>query len=217
MSLTTARSTIERMVDDADGEKYNRDGLNTELDFALTTAQAEVWQSVVNAGSNIFNVETSLTTSSAGVADLTSLRPIKLLNVAVTAAAGQRLTVPPIRIDQAPINNASTWTLMITYVGRCSFPANPGDPFVWGSAGIDVTTLFDTLTCSIAASQLLIKEGIQNPALEQRKTELRAAVQQTLSVPTWSVMPLDQFVRSRFMSGMYYILTSVDHLQLVYL
>lgn len=214
MLLSEARARVLRLVDD-DSSKYNVDGLFTDIDDALKTAQIETWQTAVASGNSIFVIEAPLTTGATGIGDLTTIKPMKLVNVALKNGT-QRLTVPPARFDEAPTNAGAGLILAIAYVPRVAFPSASGNPFVWASANIaDLSPLLDKLMCVIAASELKIIENEDNNGMERRKTELRLAVSEMLSIPSWSVLPLDGFSAERRGSGFAYVMPAPDTLQLV--
>lgn len=213
MLLSEARTKVLALIDD-DNTRFNGDGLFTEVDDALLTAQKEVWQSAVASGCSLFEQETTVPTNASGVADLTTIKPLRIVNVA-QILSGVRWLLEPSRLDQAPANAAIVITLAITYVPRLSFPSAPGNPFVWGHANITDTSLFDKLMCAIAASELKIKDNEQNTALEKRKDELRAAVTEMISAVSWSAIPMDQFSQDRNLAIYGYVMTAPDTLQLV--
>lgn len=214
MLLNVGRARVLKMVDDEDGDRFDEAGDSAEVDAALATGQQEVAQLAFNTGSNIFAQETTVTTSSAGVANLTSIKPHRIDYVSISVG-GERLNVSPVRFDEAPANASGVQTLGIVYVARPTFPATPSDPFVWGHANVTSTAILDQLMCVIAACDLLITEGEVNRVLEQRKEELKAAVLSTFSVPGWSVTPIDSFTVGGRDSGLGYIMTAPDTLQLV--
>jgi hypothetical protein len=213
MILSDARTRLLRLVDD-DGSRWNAAGDNAELDDALKTAQEEVWLRLIESGAGIFEQEAAISSSSAGVVDLTTLKPIKIVALSLVASTS-RLLIEPCRMDTSPTNAPGIRTLLITYVPRVSFPANAGAAFVWGHANVTATAIYDKLMCAIAASELKIKDGETNKALETRKTELLDAALRTIDIPDWTVMPLDEFSDDDRGSGLEYVATAPDTLQLV--
>jgi hypothetical protein len=212
MLLSEARTRVAALCDD-DGTRFSE----SEIDDALLTAQKETWQQAVKSGASFLTIETTaISTNSSGVADLTGIKPIKIVNVA-EMRSGQRYAMNPTRLDQAPQNASVVVPLAIAYVPRLSFPSAAGNPFVWGHANVTDTSLFDKLMCALAASELKIKDDEQNKALEKRKDELRAAVNEMLSIPGWSVMPMDSFSSDRALSSYAWVLTAPDTLQLVWI
>ena len=213
-TLTTIRSRVLALLDDAGCEKYNTDALFTDVDAALVTAQLEVFQ-VAAGASDIFAQEASVTTTAAGVGDLTSIKPLRLMNVALAYGVG-RLNILPARFDEAPMNYPGIQTLKVRYVARPVFPT-PATDFVWGHVNVTSTALLEQLMCVKAGADLKVKEGEINKVIEKRIVELRDAVLSTFSAPGWSVMPIDAYGRSRRNSGLRYIMTAPDTLQLVVL
>lgn len=216
MDLTTARTRVLALADDDDGSRFNVDGTFAVVDDALKTAQIEAWTEAVGTGSSSLVQEVSITTSSAGVADLTTIKPLRIDNVALSQS-NIRLNVPPARFDQAPTSALISRTLLIALVTRAAFPSAPSGVFVWGHANLaDASPVLDKLMIAIAASELKIKDNEPNPGLEKRKAELRASVESALSIPTWSVLPLDSITGvDNNDSGFSWIMTAPDTLQLV--
>ena len=209
MLLSEARTRVAALCDD-DGTRFSE----SEIDDALLTAQKEVWQLAVNSGSRIFEQQTTITTNSSGVGDLTGIKPIKIVSIS-EFLSGVRYLVNPQRHDQAPANATISTTLAIVYIPRTTFPANASTAFTWGHANITDTSLFDKLMCVIAVSDLKIKDAEVNPALESRKAELRTALVESISIPGFSVIPMDQFTAERDLSSYEYVMTAPDTLQLV--
>lgn len=210
MLLSEARTQVAQLVDDEAAEKYS----TTEIDNALKTAQLETWQHAVGSGSNAFNVDAAFTSTSAGVVDLSSVAPRRIVSVAHVVST-RRLKVQPVRFDDSPQDHASAESLRIVYVPKVTFPASAGTAFTWGHANID-TSMFDQLMSVIAASHLKIKESEVNAMMERRKDELRALVLETLSIPTWTVVPLDSLAgRSNGSADFSYVMTAPHTMQLV--
>jgi hypothetical protein len=205
ISLSAARTRVARLVDDEAAAVYT----TAEIDDALTTAQAEVMRLAVSSGSNVFTAEAAVTTTSAGTADLSSLRPLQIEHVALSAG-GARYTIRPARYVDAPANHLATEQLLVAYVASPIFPASEGALFVWGAADYP---LLDQLMCVLAASELKVKEGEQLAGLEKRKEELVGQVASTLHMPGWAVAPL-AWARRR-PAHLRYLMTGPETLQLV--
>jgi hypothetical protein len=210
MLLSEARTRVALMVDDADAVRWS----TTNIDEALRTAQAEVWQLAAFAAPAHFAVEsTSLSSSAAGVLNLASLAPLKILALH-TYNGGQRLNILPLHRTEALANSAGVVACAITYVPRVTFPASAATAFTWGHASITDTGTLDALMCCLAATELLITEAKTNPVLEQRKAELRDAITTRHAQASWAVLPLFGGDGSGE-SGLGYIMTAPDQAQLV--
>jgi hypothetical protein len=213
MLLSEARTRALKMVDDAPADKYD----TTEVADALRVAQGEVWGLVLSSGSNVFNTQASFSSSGVGVLDLSSVAPRRLVSVS-QYLSGSRLTVRPARLDEGPSNLALATTLSVVYVPDVTFPAGEGNAFVWGGTTIaeSIRVLLDSLLVGIAALELKPKEGEVNKGLQQRVDEKRAAVLELVSVPGWSVMPLDSMAGGRVSRASFrYVVTGPHTLQLV--
>lgn len=209
MLLSEGRSRVRRFTDSVNDPRFS----DADIDDALKTAQLEAWQFAVAQGTRIFQLEASVTTSGQGVADLTTIKPIDIINVSLFSGS-TRLVVSPCRHDEAPTFVTSALTLKIVYVPRVSFPAGPSSAFVWGTAAITSTDTMDSLMCAIAASELKVTEAEVNAGLEARKNELKVSVASQLSIPGWSVRPLDSFTVGDRDAGMSWLMTAPDTLQL---
>lgn len=191
MLLSEARTKVLKLLDDESGARYDADGSKSEVDTALKTAQGEAWTEAVSAGANLFQTEAAFSSSSAGVVDLSSITPRRIVNVAL-ANGTTRLAVLPVRLDDVLTTYASIVTLRVAYVPGVTFPAGAGSSFVWGSASVaaDVVAPIEALMCAIAASDIAPKDATVNALLERRKDELRASIRKLASVPGWTIMPL---------------------------
>jgi hypothetical protein len=213
-TLTQARTALLELVDDEDGVRFNADGLFTTVDRALKTGQKEAWKRAFGSGTNTIHTKGTFTSSSAGVVDLTSVKPKRLVNVAY-ATGGQRLNVKPVRWEAAPTDYRSAVSLEVVYVPAVSFPASGAASFVWVNANVE-GEVFEELMLFLAAGSLLPKEAVNNPTWKERKQELIEAVEAEVSVPSWSVMPLDAFAkRQQRRAPFSYVVTGPHTLQLV--
>lgn len=209
MLLSEARTRVRRHVDDEDSVRF----VDAEVDDALRSGQIEAHRLAYLSAPSLFAVEGSISTTSAGIADVSALAPARILNVAVSSGS-QRLTVSPVRMDAAPTDAAGVQSLKITYVARVSFPTASGNPFVWGHANVNGDDIA-ALMCILAAGELLIKDGAVNQALESREAKLRASVASAAGIPGWTVLPLDSFSDPGAQSCFSYVMTAPDTLQLV--
>jgi len=214
ITLAQARTRVRFLIDDADANPLVSDA---EIDVALATALEEVWQRVVGSGASCFTISADITSSQAGVVDMTALKPLRIVNV-VYATGTIQLQVQPSRTSDYIQKVSGAQPLRIWYVPRATFPALSSDPFVWSTAAISSATL-DQLLCVIAAADVWVKTGEPPLAsLEQRKAELVKAVEQQVSIPDVTVAPLRvtrKFPTNRY-AGFQWARVGHDTLQLVY-
>lgn len=211
MTLTQAIARVRFLLDDTDNNPLVSDA---DITTALQVAQEEVWQLVISSGVNVFNLQAALTSSDAGVVDLSTIDPLAIVNVASTLGGLGRLQIPPARTFDYSSPVLQAVPLVVTYAPRAAFPATGGDPFVWSTAAISSTTL-DQLLCHVAASQCWVRTGEPPLAsMEKRRQELTDSVTGMISIPSWSATPIGE--RTSMTSGMAWIRTAHDQLQLVY-
>jgi hypothetical protein len=210
MTLTQAIARTRFLLDDTDSNPLVTDA---EITTALVIAQEEVWQMVVSSGVNIFYRQASVTSSGSGVINVSSLRPIKIANIA-TNTGPLRIQIPPARLYDGQANVLQALPLTVTYVPHVTAPVLGTDEFIWSQATISMTTL-DQLCCHIAASQCWVRTGDPpNAAMEKRKQELIDSIHTIVQTPSWSATPLGE--RGGRESGMAWVRTAHDVLQLVY-
>lgn len=210
LTLAQARDRVRLLVDDpAPGVRF----LDADIDNALADAQAEAWDFAAGAGVEAGQVQGSATTSSLGVASLTSLSPLKITSVQLIQSSpnGFRINIPALRARDATQPYLYAATLLLTYVPKVTFPASSGASFVWGSASVSLPQL-DKYMVVIAASELKIVDNEVLPGLENRKRELKEAVQGICNVPQWAVTPVSP---SR-QPSIRYTITGPDQMQLVW-
>lgn len=214
VTLTQARARVRFLIDDADANPLVSDA---EIDVALATAQEEVWQRVVGSGVNVYTQHADISSSAAGVVNLSSLNPMKVVSVA-WKSGNTFMQVPPSRPGDFIQTVAQVQALRVVYVPRATFPALAADPFVWATASISSPTL-DQLLCVVAAADVWVKTG-EGPlaSLEQRKAELQKSIDEQISIPGWSVAPLratSRFPSHRY-AGFQWVMTGANQMQLVY-
>lgn len=212
LSLTDARTRVGFLLDSEIGIRFT----NTDIDAALASAQYETLLHAVTAGANIFTKTGTVTTSTAGVADLSTLAPLKVVNVVYKSGSTKLQVVPSRQADVIQDYQAAV-SLTVTYVPRPSFPASGAANFVWGSSTINLPPL-DDLMCVIAASHLKATDAEQNVVLDARKAELKGTVASLINIPGWSVMSMDSSLRAigGRGAGFVYVMTGFDTLQLCY-
>lgn len=213
MLLSEAKARVQRLIDDTAANLATV----AEIADSLRIAQEEVYQVVVGSGSVLFQQDATVTTNAAGVADLTTIKPLDITNVAFVQGSNvARLNVPPARPDDAFVNYTSSVQLLISYIARPTFPSSDSAAFVWGHANVTMTSIFEQLMCCIAASDIKVKEGEVNPALEKRKVELRAAAESGLDIPGWQAATLMGSYPTGTNSFFRFLMTAPDTLQLVF-
>lgn len=213
MILSDARLRLLRLVDDAAQVRFPTDQI---LDDALSMGQQMAWGAVVSANRPMFQQETSITTSVAGVADLTTIKPVWPLGPVSQNINGWRMKISPGRLDDGVQNALIAQPLLINYVARAIFPTAAGNAFVWGSALITQTAMMDALMLACAACELTVTVGALNAALEAQREKLMESVAAQLSGTGWSIIPLDSLTESGAPESFYqYVMTAPDTLQLV--
>ena len=214
MTLLEARNRIRLLLDDTD---LNPLIVDTRINDTLKVAQAEVWQRIIGHGANLFSQEAAVASTSNGVVDLSTIKPLKINNVQL-AYGNTRWQVQPAKLSDYVQLTTGVQQLRINYIPRASFPASDAANFVWSTAAVDAP-LLDQLMVMCAAAECWIQSG-ERPleSLERRKQELKDAVDTTINVPSWVVMPLAAATRyptSRY-AGFQYVIPTTDTMQLVY-
>lgn len=214
MLLSDARTRTRRFLDAVDdaGTADSRFG-DGEVDAELKAAQSSIWRMVADRCS-LWATETTVTTTSAGVGDLSALNPIRILNVGLSMGGITREQVQPARARDGMTNLPLVATLRISYIPRPTAPAVAGDTFTWGaSAAAEFDTeLLDKAVCIRAALALNVKEAEQRPRLDAEWQRIEAEILRIASIPRFSARPL----RGRQgKSGIFWMLTAPDTLQLV--
>lgn len=209
VTLGNAVTRVRLYLDDDDGKLGDADVVKD----ALRVAQAEVWQLVVAHGWNGAEQEASLSTSAAGVADLSALAPLKLVGLYEAGGSGFLRPIPPARRAEGLAHRTGVRSLKVVYVPRVALPATDEASFVWGHANVDAP-IFDDLMVFTAVKHLKAIDAETNPALERRLDDLRATAVSYVSLPQWRVLPMGYHERIR-RSGLFYVVTAPDTLQLV--
>lgn len=207
ITLTAAEARVLQYLDDVDGDIED----TADVAAALTTQFSAVYRLAASWAPMRFAKEGSVSTSSTGAADLSSLAPQRI--VAVNYSSGQaRAPIPEASFSDGPTDAYGVRTLKILYVPSLTFPAAGGDSFVWGQSGIDLPEL-DDLMCLRAASTLSVLLDDTNKQLEALIVRAEKNLERILNPGTgWKIMPLRG--RSRD-SGLAYVMTSATTLQLV--
>lgn len=207
ITLANARTRILKLADDVDGVVADS---TTVQDDALLNAFHAVYLQASALAPDRFAKEASVTTNANGVADLSSLDPVRILSVSHVSGV-TRLPIPPCRLSDGPSDVAGEKTLKISYLPALTFPASSGDAFVWGQSSLDLPAL-DALMCLRAASELTALQDQANLSLERLITRAERDASLIANFSTWSVMPMRS--RSRD-SGLCYAMTDATSLQIV--
>lgn len=208
MSITrdNAVTRMSKYLDDVD----NVDASTSEAQDALKTAHWETYLQASMWAPQRFQTETTVTTSSAGVGDLSSLDPVRILAVN-EYASGTRYPIPAASLSDGPTNVSGVRTLKVLYLPALTFPSSGSAEFAWGQSGIDLPFL-DDLMCLKAAAKLTVFLDRQNKQLEREIEKATQQAQRLMNLSTWRVMPLRG--RSR-KSGLAYVMTDAVSLQIV--
>ena len=207
LTLTAAETRVAQYLDDvADAVAATAD-----IAAALAVEFPVVYKMAARAQPAKFAKETSITTTSAGVGDLTSLAPERIL--AVNYFSGStRIPIPESSLADGPENALVSLTLKLHYLPGLTFPASGSTNFVWGQSSIDLPEL-DDLLCLRAASRLCVFLDEDNSQLEKLIARTERDLER-ISEPGagWRIMPLRG--RSRD-SGYGWVKTDHVTLQLV--
>jgi hypothetical protein len=189
--LSEARTKTLKLLDDEDGSRFDAAGDSTELDIALKSAMGEAWTFAVSNGADLFVTESSFSSDSTGLVDLSSVKVRRIDNVAQIIGT-TRLTVPCVNLSDVVNTMAQVVTLKIAHIPGVTFPTAAPNAFVWGSSTLadDVAAPINNLMCAIAATDLEPKRAQRSAALGERKNDLRAALKALSSSQGWSVTPL---------------------------
>lgn len=208
MLLSDGRAAVRLLIDDLLGNLAT----DAQVDSALTTGQYEAALFCVSSGSTIMLQEATITTGSTGLADLSSIRPLKIHNVAISVG-GYRSRIDPINVQDISSLYQGAQTITVAYTPRPTFPSGPTQPFVWGNAAVSLPPL-DEYMCCVAASQIKATDGEVNPIIEQRKAELLKQVMGLINNPSWVVSGMGR--TRNYSMGIQWAVTLFDTLQLCY-
>lgn len=161
MTLEEARADVLDRCDDAQGRRHAPGGDYDKVDRALDVALSRRLDDYIAAGGDRFDENVDLTTSTAGVADLTAYEPIKIRGVLIIPD-GDSSYFPIRAVDRARIwvPVETDYNLRIVLVRRHIVPRDkPDQLLVGGSFGGAVSwEAFDDWVVSTAALRLGIKD-----------------------------------------------------------
>lgn len=172
VTLAQARTKVRGWIDDAGGGSAPR-WSTTEIDEALRAAQEEVARLIVDHGSELLRTTALVSSDAVGVVDVSSLAPMRVVGLSLVIGT-TRYPLPRTSIGGYREARPGVESLVVIYDVLPTFPLDANASFLWGVSGSN--TPLDSLMCAAAASDLKIKEGEDNPALERRKAELQALV-----------------------------------------
>jgi hypothetical protein len=205
-TLTQARALVQTYLDDEDSDL----AATADIDQALEVAQNMVYLQAQSWATQRFAKEVSISTSAAGVADLGSYDPLRIVAVAQWNGAS-RDPIPAMSLSDGPTNVSGVRSLKVTYIPPLAFPSAGGNNFVWGQSSLDLP-LLDDLMCLHAAAHLNLIHDVENKQLDRRIAALEDKAQHILGFSQWRVMPL----RNRSQdSGLGYVMTDPVSLQIV--
>jgi hypothetical protein len=218
LTLAEARTLVSQFLDDPNSRRWT----TAQIDVALQQALTGCLTDYTSEGGSQFDVEAVVTSSGAGLADLTSLTPIlKIVGVQYATGAGTGLTfyrVEPLRrLDREWIENAS-WTLYINHVRDYVLPTTTTHPLVGnGLTAAPTWPAFDRWVCAEAAMQLGVKDNDQRPGLERLAQAARiSALGKSNSPRSYPLsLPRGQRATLRQLSYVFTPSTTAPSLQLV--
>jgi hypothetical protein len=212
MDRDAAAARVRFFVDDKDSAAFT----DAEILDALTTAQAETFLAATRLAPGLFATETSVSSSANGSVSLSTLDPLRLVQVSTTLDSGARTPVRPARFSDGYANAAGITALKLVYIPKVVFPSSGSTVFDW--AGVEVPQL-DELLCLTAASTLKVMEAEANRQLSERKAELVESLRMLWDgTPTAYAIPMavawrsSRLVHSRSLA---YLMTAPQTLQLV--
>jgi hypothetical protein len=187
MTFAQFRARTRRILDDSTSSTQEQRWSVADIDQVMPAAQSEAID-IVSHASDALVVTSALTTTTAGVLDLTAVRPLRIVRVQL-ADSTLRLTVPPSRVGDETALEQSARPLIVSYVPGPIPPSADGDPFVWGASGLSLPQA-EELVCVLAALMLKPTEGEELAGLRRRRDDLVASLTRSSSVPSWVPMTL---------------------------
>ncbi len=207
ITLTLARARVLKYADDVDTLAADS---TTVQDDALAAAHHAVYLQASTWAPQRFAKEASVTTASTGVADLSSIDPVRILSVS-HFSGNTRSPIPAANLADGPTNILGAKTLKLTYLPALTFPSSGSAVFEWGQAALDFPLLDDLLVLRAASAITAIFDE-PNGHLEKLIARAERDIQAVANFSTWRVLPLRS--RSRE-SGLCYVMTDATSLQLV--
>lgn len=185
LTLADARTNVAQLLDDPNNRRWT----TTQIDVALSQALSACMSAYTTGGGAAFDLETqALSTTSAGLCDLTTIAPVLFLKtVQLMTGSGTALTFQTVK----PAQKSDRWqqaqvayALALVYVRDYRIPSNTAHPLV----GVGATEAaswpdFERWICADAASQLGVKDNDQRPMLQALEAKAKANVLDRLNTP----------------------------------
>jgi len=211
ITLAEAKVRVARLLDDAAGARFDA---TLDIERSLRTWQHEVMRHAVLQGAANLQATEQVTSSSAGVLDLTSLDPLTIISIAQVQGT-RRLRVDPAQVRSVQYARAAVDTFEVVYVPRPAFPSSPSAAFLWGPDATSRPT-YDEALCVAAAASLKPIEGEEVPGLVRLRDELFASIANDPDMPACEVAPMRLSRRGRLggRSGLVWYLRAPDTVQI---
>lgn len=182
-TLGTLRQRVFQTIDDdagtdqVDGTRWSLE----EVDDALATALQEIVVAYVEKGGDLLDQEVTLSTTN-GTLDFSSYNPLSIKSVMIKTGDTYSLIQPVSNSESYQLDNTSR-QLKICYIAQPTFPDGYSEEVVYGVSNITNSATFDKLMVFKAASQLLIKDGEVNVALERHIEKLEKSMVKSSRIP----------------------------------
>jgi hypothetical protein len=206
LTVGESRALVSQFLDDKDQRRWPSAEINTALQYSLAACLSKY----IEEGGSLFDVETTLSTNSAGLCDLSSLGNILRIGpvqYATGSAPFSYWPVLPAKVRDREIDVPGVYSLRITYVKEFILSSNSSYPLIGdGAVAAPSTHGFDAWVCAESALLLGIKDNDQRPGLERIAAKLEEDALHKLNNPR--TMPLSVPVyRHPNMRNLSYIFT----------
>lgn len=186
MTLAEARTDVLERLDDEAGRRYAPSSNYAKVDRALDVALSSCLDEYVSAGGDRFSEDVDVTTTAAGVADLSAYDPLHVSGVMLIpegSTAYHPLQATDRQARGLPVTTA--YDLRCVVVRRLAVPRDHSDqPLVGGSfAGARSWVAFDDWVIATAAQRLGTKDDELRQAIVKDLAERRANVLSSARTP----------------------------------
>jgi len=210
MKLDDARLQILRMLDDPDGQRWDKEPAGSpfnpsnEVDIALQSAAIECVSSYVHGGGDFLDVVQEIVTDTDGTFSFQSLTGLPVLPIFIQSASYKSgdyyYSLHPIREQDVQVNVRQGIKIKVKLVYSPDFTnitnavgdqelyytrqvsyALPMTPVLW--------PMFDQWVCTVAAKQLTPKENEANAQLDDKVAMLRDACLKAPDMPKSVIFP----------------------------
>lgn len=177
LTLAQARAEALRILDDANGRRYNADAAYTEIDLKLAIWLSTCLVDYATAGGDRFDLETTGTSSATdGTLSLLSVLPLHIRKVSVVVGASA-FAVPGLESGFNGVEDEEARGLQVTYVREYALPTDPTHPLVGvGAAAANSWPAFDSWVCHRAALALGVKDSDERARVMEVKDDLERSV-----------------------------------------